>query len=38
MFESRWVLRPTRYALEAATLQKDYHACWRDLPKLFRKP
>ncbi|WP_374470079.1 homogentisate 1,2-dioxygenase [Phenylobacterium sp.] len=38
MFESRWVIRPTRYAMEAGTLQRDYDGCWdgfakADLPK-----
>lgn len=33
MFETRWVLRPTRVALESATLQRDYDACWEGFPK-----
>ena len=28
MWESRWVFRPTRYALEAKELQRDYDAVW----------
>jgi len=28
MFESRWVIRPTRHAMETPALQKDYDACW----------
>jgi homogentisate 1,2-dioxygenase len=36
MFEARWVLRPTRFALESAALQTDYDACWSDFPKTFR--
>jgi homogentisate 1,2-dioxygenase len=28
MFESRWVIRPTRWALETPTRQRDYDACW----------
>ena len=28
MFETRLVLRPTRFALETPTLQRDYDACW----------
>lgn len=28
MLESRWVIRPTRHALESPTLQSDYDACW----------
>ena len=35
MFETRLVLRPTRFALETPALQADYDACWADLPKLF---
>ncbi|MBX3279129.1 MAG: homogentisate 1,2-dioxygenase [Acidobacteria bacterium] len=37
MFESRHVLRPTRFALETPALQKDYFECWQTLPKLFRE-
>jgi homogentisate 1,2-dioxygenase len=33
MFETRWVLRPTRAALESGTLQGDYDACWSGFPK-----
>jgi homogentisate 1,2-dioxygenase len=36
MFETRFPIRPTRFALESPTLQRDYDACWRGLPKLFR--
>jgi homogentisate 1,2-dioxygenase len=36
MFESRHVLRPTRFALETPARQHDYNECWQDLPKLFR--
>ena len=35
MFESRRVFRPTRFALEAPQLQKDYLACWSGLRKHF---
>ena len=35
MFETRCVIRPTRYALESALLQSDYFECWQGLPKLF---
>jgi homogentisate 1,2-dioxygenase len=38
MFESRWVIRPTRHALEAPQLQRDYADCWRGLGKHFRAP
>ena len=36
MFETRYVLRPTRFALEAPELQKDYDACWAGIKKHFR--
>jgi homogentisate 1,2-dioxygenase len=35
MFETRLILRPTRFALEAAPLQPDYSACWQGLKKHF---
>ncbi|MGH7015856.1 MAG: homogentisate 1,2-dioxygenase domain-containing protein, partial [Caulobacteraceae bacterium] len=33
MFESRFVIRPTRLAIEARWRQSDYDACWRGFPK-----
>ena len=36
MFETRWVLRPTVFALDTPTLQADYDACWQGLPKNFQ--
>ena len=33
MFESRWVIRPTKFALETCALQADYDACWMGFPK-----
>ena len=36
MFETRFVLRPTGFALEAPQLQRDYFECWQDLKKQFR--
>jgi homogentisate 1,2-dioxygenase len=36
MFESRYVMRPTRFALESKSLQKNYYKCWQGLPKFFR--
>ncbi|MDF2695169.1 MAG: homogentisate 1,2-dioxygenase [Labilithrix sp.] len=33
MFESRWVIRPTRYAMESSTLQLDYDDCWASFEK-----
>ncbi|ABF41006.1 homogentisate 1,2-dioxygenase [Candidatus Koribacter versatilis Ellin345] len=38
MFETRFVCRPTKYALETAQLQHEYYTCWQDLKKHFRKP
>jgi homogentisate 1,2-dioxygenase len=35
MFEARFPIRPTRFALETPALQRDYDACWQDLRKLF---
>jgi homogentisate 1,2-dioxygenase len=35
MFETRCVLRPTRYAMESPELQRDYHRCWQGLKKHF---
>jgi homogentisate 1,2-dioxygenase len=37
MVETRWVLRPTRFAMESPALQTDYHECWQGLPKMFRR-
>ena len=35
MFETRYVWRPTRYALESSELQDDYYRCWQGLEKNF---
>jgi homogentisate 1,2-dioxygenase len=35
MVESRWVIRPTEFALTAPQLQDDYDACWSGFPKRF---
>jgi homogentisate 1,2-dioxygenase len=35
MFESRYIIRPTRYALESPQLQQDYVDCWQGLEKHF---
>lgn len=35
MFESRYIMCPTRAAMESPHLQKDYIDVWKDLPKLF---
>jgi homogentisate 1,2-dioxygenase len=33
MFESRWVIRPTRWAFETPLLQDDYDQCWSGFQK-----
>ncbi len=35
MFETRFVVRPTRYAMETRLLQDDYYLCWQDLKANF---
>jgi homogentisate 1,2-dioxygenase len=35
MFETRYVLKPTRAALTAPQLQRDYWKCWQGLKKHF---
>lgn len=35
MFESRFLIRPTRFALETPALQRDYWRCWQGLAKHF---
>ncbi len=35
MFETRFVVRPTRFALETPALQQDYDSCWRGFKKMF---
>jgi homogentisate 1,2-dioxygenase len=35
MFESRYIIRPTRYALESSFLQQDYFECWQGLERRF---
>ncbi len=36
MFETRFVLRPTKYAFETSQLQHDYYECWQGLRKNFK--
>ncbi len=36
MWESRYVFRPTRFALSARELQKDYDAVWSGFKRLQR--
>ncbi len=35
MFETRNIIRPTRFALETSQLQNDYFECWQNLKKNF---
>ncbi len=35
MFETRYVCRPTRFALETAELQHEYYTCWQNLKRGF---
>lgn len=35
MFETRFVCRPTRYAMEIGELQHDYYECWQGLKPQF---
>ncbi|HEX8409031.1 MAG TPA: homogentisate 1,2-dioxygenase [Thermoanaerobaculia bacterium] len=35
MFESRYLIHPTRFALETPALQRDYWRCWAGLKKNF---
>jgi homogentisate 1,2-dioxygenase len=36
MFESRYIIRPTKFALETPALQPDYYECWQGLKKNFK--
>jgi homogentisate 1,2-dioxygenase len=36
MWESRWVFRPTRAAMQAKTLQQNYDSCWDGYRKLYK--
>jgi homogentisate 1,2-dioxygenase len=38
MFETRFICRPTKFAMETAQLQHEYYRCWQGLQKHFRKP
>jgi homogentisate 1,2-dioxygenase len=37
MFETRLVIRPTRFALESEALQRDYDRCWAGFEPRFRR-
>jgi len=36
MFETRFICRPTSYAMSISELQHEYYICWQDLKKHFR--
>lgn len=36
MFESRYIIRPTKFAMDCAELQHNYSEVWQGLKKLFR--
>ncbi|HMO79807.1 MAG TPA: homogentisate 1,2-dioxygenase [Pyrinomonadaceae bacterium] len=36
MFESRYIIRPTRFAVECPQLQSDYYTVWQGLRKYFK--
>jgi homogentisate 1,2-dioxygenase len=38
MFETRFVARPTKFAMETAELQHEYYTCWQGLKKNFKRP
>ncbi len=38
MFESRYVIRPTKFAMETSGLQRDYFECWQGVKKYFEAP
>ncbi len=37
MFESRFLMAPTKHAMETDKLQKNYYKCWQGLKKNFKK-
>ncbi len=38
MFETRFVCKPTQFAMSCAELQNDYWECWQGLTPEFKKP
>ena len=36
MFETKLVIRPTRFAMESRILQHEYFECWQGLKKRFQ--
>ena len=37
MWETRFACRPTKFAMEAASLQHEYYECWQNLKKKFER-
>jgi homogentisate 1,2-dioxygenase len=37
MFETRFIIRPTKFALETPALQRDYWRCWQGIGKRFKE-
>jgi homogentisate 1,2-dioxygenase len=35
MFETRWIIQPTKFAMDAPQLQSDYDDCWSGITKNF---
>jgi homogentisate 1,2-dioxygenase len=38
MFETRTLIKPTRYALETPRRQRNYFECWQGIAKKFAPP
>ena len=36
MFETRFVCRPTKFAMDTAARQNEYYTCWQTLKKNFK--
>ena len=36
MFETKYAVRPTKFALESPQLQADYYKCWSGLDSRFK--
>jgi len=36
MFETRFVCRPTKFAMDTAARQHEYYTCWQSLKKNFK--
>ena len=35
MFESKYIMRTTKFAMDSKAYQKDYHDVWQDMPRKF---